>query len=58
VEQKDKDMEQIVNSLLCGHRKTQVNGIEIELLPLKRDTLKNREREAQKRAKEIMNLLN
>lgn len=50
-------MENIVNSLLCGHRKTTVNGIEIELRPLKRDTYKNREREAQKRAKEILKLI-
>ncbi|MCB0448427.1 MAG: hypothetical protein KDD03_13150 [Gelidibacter sp.] len=51
-------MDTICIALLCGHRKTTVNGIEIELQPLKRDTAKNREREAQKRAKEILTLLN
>lgn len=49
--------EQIVTSLLCGHRKTTINGIEIELKPLKRDTLKNREREAVKRAEKIVKLI-
>lgn len=50
-------MEQLVTSLLCGHRKTVLNGIEIELRPLKRDTLKNREREAVKRAESILKLI-
>jgi len=51
-------MEQIVTSLLTGQRTTEINGIEIELTPLKRDTLKNREREAFKRAKDIIKLIN
>lgn len=50
-------MEQIVTSLLCGHRKTIVNGIEVHLKPLKRDTLLNREREAVKRAESILKLI-
>lgn len=50
-------MEQIQTALLMGNRKVEVNGILIELRPLKRDTLKNREKEAEKRAKEILNLI-
>lgn len=51
-------MEQIVSSLLSGQRKTVVNGVEVYLKPLKRDTLKNREREAIKRAEKIFKLIN
>jgi hypothetical protein len=51
-------MEQIKTAFLCGHRKVEVNGILFELQPLKRDTLKNKEREAEKRAKELIKLLN
>lgn len=50
-------MDTLINSLLCGQRTVILNGITIELRPLKRDTQPNREREAQKRAKEIINLL-
>lgn len=51
-------MDQIQTALLSGHRKVEVQGIEIELKLLKRDTQKNKEREALKRAQEIINLLN
>lgn len=51
-------MEQIITSLLTGQRTTEINGIQIELTPLKRDTLKNREREAVRIAKNIVKLLN
>ena len=51
-------MEAIETALLCGHRNVTVNSINIELRPLKRDTTKNRQREAYKIAKEICNLLN
>lgn len=50
-------MEAIETALLTGQRRVFLNGFEIELKPLKRDTQPNREREAQKRAKEIINLL-
>lgn len=43
---------------MTGQRTTEINGIQIELTPLKRDTLKNREREAVRRAKDIIKLLN
>lgn len=51
-------MEQIQTALLSGHRKTTVNGVLIELKPLKRDTQKNKEREAYRVAQEICKLLN
>lgn len=50
-------MDQIITSLLTGQRTVILNGITIELQPLKRDTQPNREREAQKRAKEIIKLI-
>lgn len=50
-------METIVQALLCGQRKTFVNGIEIDLNPLPRDTQKRRERAAQEQAKKILKLL-
>lgn len=50
-------MEAIQTALLSGHRSVTVNSILIELRPLKRDTQKNKEREAEKRAKEIYKLI-
>ena len=47
----------IQTALLSGHRKVEVNGILIELQPLKHDTYKNKLREAEKRAKEILKLI-
>lgn len=50
-------MEALQLALLTGQRTAILNGIQIDLKPLKRDTQPNREREAQRRAKEIINLL-
>ena len=49
--------QQIITALLTGQRKVFYNGVEVELKPLRRDTLKNKEREAIKRAKEISKML-
>lgn len=51
-------METIVQALLCGQRKTNVNGIEIDLKPLPRDTQKRREQKAIEEAEKILKLLN
>lgn len=51
-------METIIQALLCGQRKAFVNGIEIELKPLPRDTQKRRERLAEIEAQKIIKLLN
>jgi len=50
--------EQIVTALLTGQRNIKLNGIEIMLNPLKRDTSLNKMREAEAKAKEIVKLLN
>ena len=55
---KNTDEEQIVTALLIGQRNIKLNGIEIILNPLKRDTPLNKMREAEAKAKEIVKLLN
>lgn len=50
-------METIVQALLCGQRKAFVNGIEIDLRPLPRDTQKRREQKAKETAEQILKLL-
>ena len=55
---KNTDEEQIVTALLIGQKNIKLNGIEIILNPLKRDTSLNKMREAEAKAKEIVKLLN
>lgn len=51
-------MEQIETALLAGQRRITLKGYEIDLNPpLKNDTRKNKEKEARKRAKDIVKLL-
>ena len=52
------DKEKIVTALLTGQKKIKLNGIEIILNPLKRDTAKRKEIEANKMAEEIVKLIN
>lgn len=52
------DKEKIVTALLSGQKKIKLNGIEIILNPLKRDTAKRKEIEANKMAEEIVKLIN
>tara|TARA_R100000544_G_C2194033_1_gene43223 strand:- start:463 stop:642 length:180 start_codon:yes stop_codon:yes gene_type:complete len=54
---KNTNEEQIVTALLTGQRNIKLNGIEIMLNPLKRDTSLNKMREAEAKAKEIVKLL-
>lgn len=52
-------MDKIETALLSEQRSTVVNGVYIDLNPpLKRDTRKNREKEAKRRTKEIIKVLN
>jgi hypothetical protein len=52
-------MEQIETALLAGQRRITLKGFEIDLNPpLKNDTRKGKEKEARRRAKEIMNIIN
>lgn len=51
-------MDTIIQALLCGQRKAFVNGIEIDLKPLPRDTQKRREMRAKEEAQKILKLLN
>lgn len=52
-------MELIFNAILEGQRTVVVNGIQFEGLPtLKRDTQKNREKEAKIKAVELFKLIN
>ena len=51
------DKETIVSALLSGQKNVTIDGIEIILKPLKRDTQKNREREADKIASKLIKLL-
>ena len=51
-------MEQLVNAILTQQKTVVVNGILFERLPtLKRDTQKNKEREAEAKAKELFKLI-
>ena len=51
-------MEEIMVGLLSGQRKITLQGIEVDLNPpLKHDTRKNKEKEARKRAKAIVKIL-
>lgn len=50
-------MSEIVTALLTGQRKVIVSGIEINLPTLKPDTLKMKERQAQREAEKIMKIL-
>ena len=50
-------IEKIEVALLTSQRKVLINSNEIYLKPLKRDTRKNREREARQKAKELFNIL-
>lgn len=51
-------MAQIISALLTDQRKVYIQGIEVCLKPLKKGTFKQREQEAEKRAKEIMQVIN
>ncbi len=51
------DQAEIENALLSGQSKIVINDIELILQPLKRDTLKNKEREAKKIAANLVKLL-
>lgn len=48
----------LVNAFLANQTKVEINRVEIFLTPLKKDTYKNREKEAEKKAQEIINILN
>lgn len=50
-------MDIIVTALLTGQKTAIFNGIEVRLKPLKVDTQKNKEREANKIAAEIIKLI-
>lgn len=54
---KDSRQEEIVIALLTGQRNIYIDGTEIILKPLKRDTRAAKEREAIKVAKEIISIL-
>lgn len=54
---KDTRKEQIVKALLLNQRMIVIDKVEIFLKPLKRDTLQNREKEANQKANEILKLL-
>lgn len=47
----------LVDALMSGCSTVTVSDVEFRLKPLKRDTLKNREREANKRADELLKFL-
>ena len=51
------DKGEIVSALLSGQSKIEIGSVEIVLKALKRDTLKNKEREASKVADSILKLL-
>ena len=51
-------MREIETALLSGQSKVTIHGIEISLKPLKPDTTACKQREAKKRANEIIQLLN
>lgn len=53
----DTREQEIVTALLSGQRKVYIDGIEVMLKPLKRDTRFAKEREAKKVAKEIISIL-
>ena len=55
--QPDDNEQKIIDALMSRQTKVKINQIEIVLKPLKKDTYKNREREAQQRAKQIIKLL-
>ena len=54
----NNDKEEIVTALLTGQKKIKLNGIEIILKPLKRDTTKRKRLEANNTADEILKLIN
>tara|TARA_R110000796_G_scaffold59008_5_gene135959 strand:- start:10208 stop:10384 length:177 start_codon:yes stop_codon:yes gene_type:complete len=54
---KDNSQEEIVSALMSGQSKVTIGNVEFKLKPLKRDTTKNREREAVKIAKSLSKLL-
>ena len=47
----------LINALLSGCSVVTVDNVEFKLKPLKRDTLKNKEREANRRAEELVKFL-
>lgn len=53
----DTREQDIVTALLSGQRKMYIDGVEIILKPLKRDTRFSKEREAKKFAKGIISIL-
>ena len=53
----NNDKEEIVTALLTGQKKIKLNGIEIILKPLKRDTTKRKRVEAEKIAQSIIEVL-
>ena len=54
---KNVDQKDIENALLSGQSKVTINDIEISLSPLKRDTLKNKEREAKRIAEHLITII-
>tara|TARA_B110000014_G_C19844103_1_gene437547 strand:- start:468 stop:650 length:183 start_codon:yes stop_codon:yes gene_type:complete len=54
----NNDKEEIVTALLTGQKNIKLNGIEIILKPLKRDTTKRKRLEANNTADEILKLIN
>lgn len=53
----DTRKQEIFNALISGQKKVTVDNVEIILPTLKRDTLKNKEREADKISQELFNVL-
>tara|TARA_R110000851_G_scaffold165253_2_gene310181 strand:+ start:829 stop:1020 length:192 start_codon:yes stop_codon:yes gene_type:complete len=52
------DHQDIVSALLSGQKDIKLNGIEVKLKPLARDTQKRREIEANKMAEDIIKVIN
>ena len=53
----DTRKQDIVSALMTGQRKIVIDGIEVLLQTLKRDTVKRKEIEANKQAEQILKLL-
>lgn len=54
---KDTRKQDIVSALMSGQTKITIDRVEVILKPLKRDTIKRKEKEAEKQADEIIKLL-
>lgn len=53
----DTRKQDIVTALMSGQSKVHIDGVEIILKELKRDTTKRKQREAEKQAEQIIKLL-